>query len=106
MLKKALGLVVPQYLSQSTVYSPSPKNEFRKLEVSIDKWAKWVIEQDVHAVVHFGGGKSLGSNSMDRWRRYSDATTIKDALQAGCTQSDMRKDFEKKPHGYREFPNA
>jgi hypothetical protein len=32
---------------------------------------------------------------MGRWRRYSDATTIKDALQAGGTPSDMRNDFEK-----------
>ena len=41
------------------------------------------------------GGKRLGSKSMGRWRRYSDATTIKDALQAGGTPSDMRNDFEK-----------
>jgi len=32
---------------------------------------------------------------MGRWRRYSDATRIKDALQAGGTPSDMRNDFEK-----------
>ena len=32
---------------------------------------------------------------MGRWRRYSDATTIKDALQAVGTPSDMRDDFEK-----------
>ena len=40
-------------------------------------------------------GKRLGSKSMGRWRRNSDATTIKDALQAGGTPSDMRNDFEK-----------
>jgi len=45
--------------------------------------------------VKFHGGKRLGSKSMGRWRRYSDATTIKDALQAGATPSDMRNDFEK-----------
>ena len=45
--------------------------------------------------IKFRGGKRLGSKSMGRWRRYSDATTIKDALQAGGTPSDMRNDFEK-----------
>ena len=103
--------------------------EIRKREVSFDKWAKWAIWQDMHALaqpvssitatstenqiaqakemdtpVKFRGGKRLGSKSMGRWRRYSDATTIKDALQAGGTPSDMRNDFEKRPHGYREFP--
>ena len=43
----------------------------------------------------FQGGKRLGSKSMGRWRRYPDATTIKDALQAGATPSDIRNDFEK-----------
>ena len=94
--------------------------EIRKREVSFDKWAKWAIQQDMHALaqpvssitatstadqiaqakemdtpVKFRGGKRLGSKSMGRWRRYSDATTIKDALQAGGTPSDMRNDFEK-----------
>ena len=41
------------------------------------------------------GGKRLGSKSIYRWRRYSDATTIKDAPQADATPSDMRNDFEK-----------
>ena len=45
--------------------------------------------------VKFQGVKRLGSKSMGRWRRYADATTIKDALQAGGTPSDMRNDFEK-----------
>ena len=87
--------------------------EMRKREVSFDKWAKWAIQQDMHALaqpessitatstadkidqakemdtpVEFQGGKRLGSKSMRRWRRYSDATTIKDALQAGGTPSD------------------
>ena len=103
--------------------------EIRKREVSFDKWAKWAIQHDMHALsqpvstadmhalaqpvssitatstadriaqskemdtpVKFRGGKRLGSKSMDRWRRYSDATTIKDALQAGGTPSDMRND--------------
>jgi len=94
--------------------------EIRKREVSFDKWAKWAIQQDMQALaqpvssitatstadqiaqakemdtpVKFQGGKRLGSKSMGRWRRYSDATTIKDALQAGATPSDMRNDFEK-----------
>ena len=107
--------------------------EIRKREVSFDKWAKWAIQQDMHALaqpvssitatstadqiaeakemdtpvkfhggkrlesksIKFRGGKRLGSKSMGRWRRYSDATTIKDALQAGGTPSDMRNDFEK-----------
>ena len=38
--------------------------------------------KDMDTPVKFQGGKRLGSKSMDRWRRYSDATTIKDALQA------------------------
>ena len=105
--------------------------EIRKREVSFDKWAKWAIRQVMHALaqpvssitatstadqiaqakemdtpVKFRGGKRVGSKSMGRWRRYSDATTIKDALQAGGTPSDMRNDFENRPHGYREFPNA
>ena len=45
--------------------------------------------------IKFRGGKRLGSKSMGKWRRYSDATTIKDALQAGGTPSDMRNDFQK-----------
>ena len=45
--------------------------------------------------IKFRGGKRLGSKSMGRWRRYSDTTTVKDALQAGGTPSDMRNDFEK-----------
>ena len=94
--------------------------EIRKREVSFDKWAKWAIQQDMHALakpvssitatsiadqidlakemdtpVEFQGGKRLGSKTMGGWRRNSDATTIKDALQAGATPSDMRNDFEK-----------
>ena len=86
--------------------------EIRKREVSFDKWAKWAIRQDMHALaqpvssitatstadqiaqakemdtpVKFRGGKRVGTKSMGRWRRYSDATTIKDALQAGGTSS-------------------
>ena len=78
--------------------------EIRKREVSFDKWAKWAIRQDMHALaqpvssitatstadqiaqakemdtpVKFQEGKRQGSKSMCRWRRYSDATTIKDA---------------------------
>ena len=44
--------------------------------------------KEMNTPVKFRGGKRLGSKSMGKWRRYSDATTIKDALQAGGTPSD------------------
>ena len=60
------------------------------------KWIKfWGGKRIGSKSIKFRGGKRLGSKSMGRWRRYSDATTIKDALQAGGTPSDMRNDFEK-----------
>ena len=79
--------------------------DIRRREVSFDKLAKWAIQQDIHALtqpvssitatftadqiahakgmdtpVKFRGCKRLGLKSMGSWRRYSDATTIKDTL--------------------------
>ena len=103
----------------------------RKREVRFDKWAKWAIRQVMQALaqpvssitvtstadqiaqakemdtpVKFQGGRNLGSMSMGRWRRKFDATVIKDELHVGGTPSDMRNNFENRPHGYREFPDA
>ena len=51
--------------------------------------------KEMDTPVKFRWGKRVGSKSMGRWRRYSDATTIKDALQSVGAPSDMRNDFEK-----------
>ena len=45
--------------------------------------------------------KSLGSKSGDRYRKYSQATTLREAKRLGMSNADINHDYA---HGFIQFP--